>query len=77
VSSDAWAEATFEGFERARRRRVAAWTPQERLAWLDAVVLDLQRSGMLDEWRGKKQRAVVAEWEAAQRRAWDSNPRGA
>jgi len=46
------------GTSAAGRRR----TPQERLAWLDAVVLDLQRSGMLDEWREKKQRAVVAEW---------------
>lgn len=63
MSADAWEEATFDGLARAQRRRVAAWTPQERLAWLDAVVLEAYRAGVLDDVRARRQRAVMAAWE--------------
>jgi hypothetical protein len=64
VSADPWEEGTFAGLERAQRRRVAAWTPQERLAWLEAVVLEAHRAGVLDDLRARKQRAVMAAWQA-------------
>lgn len=63
MTADAWEEATFAGLEQAQRRRVAAWTPQERLAWLDAVLLEAHRAGVLDDLRARKQRAVMAAWE--------------
>ncbi len=63
MTADPWEEATFEGLERAQRRRVAAWSPQERLAWLEDAVRDLSERGLLVELRERKQRAVMAAWE--------------
>ena len=63
MNSDPWEEATFEGLERAQRRRVAAWSPQERLAWLEDAVRDLSERGLLVELRERKQRAVKAAWD--------------
>jgi hypothetical protein len=63
MSGDPWAEATFEGLERAQRRRVAGWTPLERLAWLEDAVSELHARGLLVEWRERKQREVLAAWE--------------
>jgi hypothetical protein len=67
MSSDPWAEATFEGLERAQRRRVAAWTPMQRLAWLDDTVAELDERGLLVVWRERKQREVMAAWESGRR----------
>lgn len=64
MTGDAWQEATFEGLEQAQRRRVASWTPVDRLAWLDAVVLEAHRAGLLDDLRAQKQRSVMAAWHA-------------
>ncbi len=61
--AELWESAGFTGAERAQRRRVAAWTPAQRLAWLDAVVLEAYRTGALTELRARKQRAVLALWE--------------
>lgn len=63
MTADPWEEATFEGLERAQRRRVAAWSPLERLAWLDDAVRDLGERGLLVALRERKQRAVMAAWE--------------
>jgi hypothetical protein len=63
MSADPWAEATFEGLERAQRRRVAAWTPLERLAWLEDVLADLHERGQLAVWRERKQRELLEAWE--------------
>ena len=73
MTADPWEEGTFAGLERAQRRRVAAWTPQERLAWLDAVVLEAHRAGVLDDLRARRQHDVMAAWGATDERA----PRGA
>lgn len=64
MTAGAWQEATFAGLDRAQHRRVAAWSPQERLAWLDAVVLEAHRAGVLADLRNRKQRAVMAAWES-------------
>lgn len=63
MTADPWEEATFEGLERAQRRRVAAWSPQERLAWLEDAVRDLSERGLLVALRERKQRDVMAAWE--------------
>ena len=62
MSGDAWDAATFDGAERALRERVATWSPQERMAWLDAQVLQMHRDGLLLALRERKQRAVEAAW---------------
>lgn len=67
MTSDPWAEGTFEGLERAQRRRVAAWSPSERLAWLDDTLADLDHRGLLATWRERRQREVLADWEATER----------
>lgn len=72
MSADPWAEATFEGLQRAQRRRVAAWSPLERLAWLDDTVADLEERGLLATWRERRQREVMAAWEAGR----DAQARG-
>jgi hypothetical protein len=64
MTTDPWAEATFDGLERAQRRRIAAWTPAERLAWLEETVADLDERGLLAPWRERKQREVTSAWEA-------------
>jgi hypothetical protein len=61
--TDPWDEATFAGLERAQRRRVASWTPMDRLAWLEAAVLDAHRAGLLPDLRARKQRAVMSAWD--------------
>jgi hypothetical protein len=66
VTTDPWEEATFEGLERAQRRRVAAWSPEERLAWLEDAVRDLAERGLLAALRERKQREVLAAWEATE-----------
>lgn len=63
MTSDPWAEATFEGLEQAQRRRVAAWEPLERLAWLDATLDELEELGLLATWRDRRQREVMSDWE--------------
>lgn len=63
MTTDPWEEATFEGLERAQRRRVAAWSPEERLAWLDDAVRDLSERGLLAALRERRQRDVMAAWE--------------
>jgi hypothetical protein len=64
MTTDPWEEGTFEGLERAQRRRVAAWSPEERLEWLEDAVRDLSERGLLVALRERKQRAVMAAWEA-------------
>jgi len=66
MASDPWAEATFEGLERAQRRRVAAWAPLERLAWLDSALEELEELGLLATWRERRQREITAAWERDQ-----------
>jgi hypothetical protein len=68
MTTDPWQEATFEGLERAQRRRVAAWSPEERLAWLDDAVDDLIERGLLGALRERKQREVMDAWELSERR---------
>jgi hypothetical protein len=68
MTTDSWEEGTFDGLERAQRRRVAAWTPEERLAWLDDAVDDLSERGLLGALRERRQREVVNAWEACERR---------
>lgn len=72
---DDWEEATFAGHEQAQRRRVSRWTPQERLAWLDAQVLEAHRSGVLAEVRERKQREVEALWSGRAPEGADVRPR--
>jgi hypothetical protein len=62
MSGDLWEEGTFEGLERAQRRRVAAWDPHERLAWLEEALDGLEEQGLLTAIRERKQRAVLAAW---------------
>lgn len=64
MTTDPWESATYEGAERALRARVATWTPQERLDWLDAVVMDAAANGLLDELRHRKQADLMAAWAA-------------
>jgi hypothetical protein len=66
VTTDPWEEATFEGLERAQRRRVAVWSPEERLAWLEDAVGDLAERGLLAALRERKQREVLAAWEVTE-----------
>jgi hypothetical protein len=66
MTTDPWQEATFEGHERAQRRRVAAWSPEERLVWLEDAVRDLAERGLLAALRERKQRQVLAAWEATE-----------
>lgn len=68
MTTDPWEEATFEGLERAQRRRVAAWSPEERLAWLDDAVHDLDERGLLATLRERKQRETIDAWESVQER---------
>ena len=61
--TDAWEQVTFDGARRAQARRIATWTPQQRLAWLEAAVLDAHRSGALAQMRARKQRRLRAAWD--------------
>lgn len=67
MASDPWVEATFEGLEQAQRRRVAAWPPTKRLAWLDDTLADVDDLGLLATWRVRKQQQVLADWERSHR----------
>jgi hypothetical protein len=67
MSDDAWAQGTFEGLERAQRRRIAAWTPLERFSWLEDTVAELEQRGLLARWRERKQAEVLAAWERGER----------
>lgn len=67
MTSDPWAEATFEGLEQAQRRRVAAWSPTERLAWLDDTLAEVDDLGLLATWRDRKQQQVLTSWERSHR----------
>ena len=60
--TDPWHEAGFDGARRAQARRVASWTPQERLDWLEAALLDAARTGVLAAMRERKQRRLLASW---------------
>jgi hypothetical protein len=60
--SDEWADATFVGAQRSQRRRVADWSPQERLAWLEAAVVELAGQGLLAPLRERKQRDLIKAW---------------
>lgn len=51
MTGDPWIEATFEGLERAQGSRVAAWTPLERLDWLEDTLAGLDELGLLATWR--------------------------
>ena len=64
MTADPWEEATFEGLERGQRRRVAAWSAEERLAWLDDAVGDLIERGLLVALRERKQRELIEAWES-------------
>jgi hypothetical protein len=66
VTTDPWEEGTFEGLERAQRRRVAGWSPEERLAWLEDAVSDLSERGLLVALREHKQRELLEAWAATQ-----------
>jgi hypothetical protein len=63
MTGDPWAEATFDGLEQAQRRRVAAWSAAERLAWLDDTLAELDELGLLAQWREHRQRETTAAWE--------------
>lgn len=65
MTGDPWQEATFDGLERAQRRRVAAWSPLERLAWLDDTLAGLDDLGLLATWRDRRQCEVLDAWAAA------------
>jgi hypothetical protein len=67
MSADAWEEATFEGLERAQRRRFAGLTPQERLRACEDMVRFAHEVGQLVAWRERKQREVMAAWESGRR----------
>ncbi|MDX6200342.1 MAG: hypothetical protein QOJ79_3493 [Actinomycetota bacterium] len=60
--TDEWAGATYAGNQRAQRRRQAALTPQQRLAWLEEALTYAARSGGLARVRQRKQRDVLEAW---------------
>jgi hypothetical protein len=62
MGADAWDEATFEGLERAQRRRFAGLTPQERLRACEDMVRFAHEAGQLVGWRERKQRELMAAW---------------
>lgn len=62
MTDQAWEEATFEGHERAQRRRAQALAPIERLALVERLVRDAARTGVLASMRERKQREVMAGW---------------
>ena len=65
MTDDPWEEATFDGHSRAQRRRAAALEPQVRLALVERAVRDADRAGLLVLWRERRQREVIAAWEAS------------
>lgn len=64
MTAQGWEEATFEGHERAQRRRALALTPAERLAAAERLVSDAARCGVLDRLRERRQREVLDAWES-------------
>ena len=62
AEDDPWTAGTFAGAERAQRQRVSRWTPQERLAWLEAAVLEAYRSGAVAASRRRKQAEIDRLW---------------
>jgi hypothetical protein len=62
--SDSWAEATFAGKAAAQTRRAAALSTEQRLAWLEAVLIDAARTGVLRALRERKQRELLEAWNA-------------
>lgn len=60
--TDTWDEATFEGHERAQRRRGLALTPHERLAVAERLVRDAASTGALTAIRERRQREAMAAW---------------
>lgn len=66
MSDGAWEEATFDGHARAQRRRAAALEPQVRLTMVERAVRDAHRAGLLVRWRERRQREVIAAWEASE-----------
>jgi hypothetical protein len=64
--SDPWDEVTFDDHARAQRRRWAAWPAETRWEWLASAVEDCRRQGLLAGWRERKQREVMAAWEAGE-----------
>lgn len=61
--TDPWDEATFDGHRRAQLLRAATVSPAERLAAAEQLVRDAHRAGVLQLWRERKQRDVLAAWE--------------
>jgi hypothetical protein len=63
--TDPWEEASFEGHERAQRRRAAALAPASRLAAVEQMLREAHRAGVLSTWRARKQREVLEAWEGS------------
>jgi hypothetical protein len=57
-----WDDTTFSGASEATAARVAAWTPQERLDWMEEALEVLVDSGALQRDRDRRQRDVDALW---------------
>ena len=57
--ADAWDEATYAGKERAQRSRIARLTPQERLAWLECYLVELEAVGRTSAYAGDHSHLVA------------------
>jgi hypothetical protein len=64
LSDDRWQEATFAGTEAAQARRLAALTPDARLALLEQLLELAEASGALRRAREDKQRTLDQLWAA-------------
>lgn len=62
--ADPWEEATFTGHAAAQARRFAQLTPQERLDWLEAVLHEAERAGVLAEVRRRRHASALKAWES-------------
>lgn len=63
--TDGWDQATFAGAEAARLRRLARLSAQQRLAWLEDVLRDADRLGVLADVRRRRQEAALAAWRSS------------
>lgn len=61
--ADTWDEASFAGITAARTRRWARMTPQQRLEWLEAVLREADRAGVLVQVRRRRQDEALKAWE--------------
>lgn len=57
-----WERASFAGTARAQAERIAALTPDERVALLEELLAVAEASGALQQSRVDKQRALDEAW---------------